>query len=94
MNDERDDQTTQAPGQQGSVRPASDQPTAEELVRGDWPNLESSGGESPADEAYATGAGQTPSNEQIQSDLEADQARKLAADEALQEGLAGPDAPV
>ncbi|HKS70764.1 MAG TPA: hypothetical protein VJQ45_10100 [Ktedonobacterales bacterium] len=93
MSDERDDQNTQAPGQQGSVRPPNDQPTAEELARGDWPNLEGHG-ESPADEAYATGAGQTPSNEQLESDLEADQDEQYAADEALQEGLAGPDAPV
>lgn len=93
MSDERDDRNTQAPGQQGSVRPPSDQPTAEEVVRGDWPNLEGSG-ESPADKAYATGAGQTPSDEQLASDLAADQDEQFAADEALQEGLAGPDAPV
>ena len=96
MSDERKDQQTnpQAPGQQGSVRPANDQPSAEELVRGDWPNLEGSGGESPADKAYATGAGQKPANETLESDNEADQTQKFAADEALQEGLAGPDAPV
>lgn len=94
MSKERNEQETQAPGQQGAVRPASDQPTTEELVRGDWANLEDSGGESPADEAYTTHAGHKPSDEQLQSDLEADQARKFAADEALQEGLAGPDMPV
>lgn len=93
MSDERNDQQTQAPGEQGTVRPASDQPSAEELVRGDWPNLEGSG-ESPADEAYATGEGRTPSNEKLAGDLEADQDEKFAADEALQEGLAGPDEPV
>lgn len=93
MSNERDDQNPQAPGQQGTVRPASDHPSAEELVRGDWPNLEGSG-ESPADEAYATGEGRKPSNEQLESDLEADQTEGFAADEALQEGVAGPDEPV
>lgn len=95
MSEERDEQNqnTRAPGQQGSVRPPSDQPTAEEMARGDWPNLEGSG-ESAADKAYATGTGQTPSNERLESDLEADQDEQFAADEALQEGLAGPDAPV
>lgn len=94
MSEERDEQNTQAPGEQDTVRPASDQPTAEELVRGDWPNLEGSGGESPADVAYATGTGHKPSNERLESDLEAEQAEQFAADEALQEGLAGKDEPV
>lgn len=93
MSGEHDEQNIQAPGQQGSVRPVNDQPTAEELVRGDWPNLEGPG-DTPADKAYATGANQTPSNQQVAGDLEADQDEQLAADEALQEGLAGPDAPV
>lgn len=95
MSNERDDQKPHAYAseQQGSVRPPNDQPTAEELARGDWPNLEGPG-ESPADKAYATGAAQTPSDEQVASDLEADQTEQFAADEALQEGLAGPDAPV
>lgn len=94
MSDERDEQDMQAPGEQGTVRPASDRPSADELVRGDWPNLEGSAGESPADEAYATGAGRKPSNERLESDLEADQDERFAADEALQEGLAGNDEPV
>lgn len=94
MSDERDTQNTQAPGEQGTLRPANDQPSAEELARGDWPNLEDPGGKSPADKAYATGQDRTPSNERLESDLEADQDEKFAAREALQEGLAGPDEPV
>lgn len=84
-----DTRTQRAPSEQDATRPASDRPSAEELARGDWPNLEQPGQPSPADKAYATR--QKPSDEQLASDLEAEQAEEFASDEAIQEGLFGSD---